>query len=87
MDVCIAGSLPRARESVDVNPFAHHDHAGGGGGKQGPATGALLTDRRVLPELVLGSVNIAGQQLHLALFGTEMHDGSECAMVCLQQVT
>jgi hypothetical protein len=62
------------------------DLMAGGGRQQGAATGTLLADRRMLPELVLGSVNIAGQQLHLALFGNEMHDGSECAMLGAQQV-
>jgi hypothetical protein len=59
---------------------------GGGGGahKGGGAGGATWKVAR--SAVVLGGVDIKGQELHVALYGEQMTDTAECALLVLREL-
>jgi hypothetical protein len=50
------------------------------------AAGNASAHKNPAPSLVIGSVDISGFELHVALYGGEMRDSSECAMLALNQL-
>jgi hypothetical protein len=57
---------------------------GGGAHKGGGASGA--TWKLARSAVVLGGVDIKGQELHVALYGEQMTDTAECALLVLREL-
>ena len=58
----------------------------GGSGNAGSLNAGSRVQKLPLSSLVLGSVDIAGVELHVALFGGEMRDSAEVALLALQHL-
>jgi hypothetical protein len=58
--------------------------SGGGAHKGGGASGA--TWKLARSAVVLGGVDIKGQELHVALYGEQMTDTAECALLVLREL-